>query len=86
MTGLELAAFFVVGGGLLLRYLAPPTMARWRAWRRTPPAVTHLLTVLRAGRRRRELVFGLAVEELLGIGMMLGYAAAVVVVALTVAS
>ena len=83
MTDFEVAAFFAVGAALLVRYLTPPTLARWRAWYRTPATVVHLVTVLRATRRRRELTGGLTVEELLGIGAMLGYALAVVAVILT---
>ena len=83
MSDLEVAAFGALGVALLVRYLAPAAFARWRAWRRTPAAVTHLVTVLRATRRRRELTGGLTVEELLGIGAMLGYALAVVAVILT---
>ena len=85
MTALEVAAFGALGVALLVRYLAPPALARWRAWRRPPAAVTHLVTVLRSTRRRRELIGGLTVEELLGIGAMLGYALAVVAVILTAA-
>ena len=85
MSDFEVAVFGMIGAALLVRYLTPPTLARWRAWHRTPATTTHLVTVLRATRRRRELIGGLTVEELLGIGAMLGYALAVVAVILTAA-
>ena len=40
MSDFEVVVFGALGAALLVRYLAPPTLARWRAWRRTPaPAV-----------------------------------------------